>query len=182
MTPEEVTTMKLSRTDLVKACSAALLDELEQERRESQRAVRIARAAFDKEVRVTVQLEYGGFLHKCLNSCEGRSARLETKVCVELIPGEDIPAHALVIVQDGTAYDCNFRVQLSVPLTGRLLAHAEKVIAAQVHLAEVTAASTRKTDMDAKARLKLVAEALDSTPEGREALDALSRMRKALKK
>lgn len=181
MSPSDVKTMKLTRKDLVKSCAAQLLTEIEQEKLDAEAALVEAEAGLQNSARVACSTNFGFVIAEALKACGGRDKRVEYKVCSDIVPSGPLPEFVAVIVMDGTSYDNNFRLQFHVKVDGDvgLAAIAVRVAARRVLYAN--GASTRQRDLDTKAREKLIADALDSTEDGKTALFALARMRDGLK-
>lgn len=180
MEKTDVKTMKLSRTDLIKTCAASLLEEYGDELQAARVELRDARAIFALAVRQFVACRWKDLIASVCKETGGRDNRIEIRPLFEPRLGEDLPNYVSAVVLDGTDYDCNFRLQFSVPMDGPILELAGVILGDLEKVAELESRSTRVADMDAKARAKLIADALDSTSKGREALAALAAMRKAL--
>ena len=173
--------MNLTRKDLVKSCAAQLLVELEEDRVEATKATAVAKKGFNHAVEAACLKSHRLLIAGVAEGTQGRSERWSFKVCHSLSHLAKMPQFVAVIVQDGTDYDYNFRLQFSVKITGEAEVAAIHVRECMKEEAWLLARCTKVTAMDAKAREKLIGEALDSNPQGQEALAALKRMRAMLK-
>lgn len=180
MEKTEVKTMKLSRTDLIKTCAATLLDEYMDELLAAQKELGRRRSVLRTALQAFVGTRWADLLKTICEETGGRENRMEIRPLYVVRLGEDIPTYAPCVVLDGNDYDCNFRLQFNVPIGGPIRELADRILEQLAAVATLEARSTKVADMDAKARQQLIADALDSTPEGQQALSALTAMRKAL--
>lgn len=184
MSPEDVKTMKVSRTDLVKAASAAMLEELRTTITIAEAELEESRGHFRDEAAEYVKQFHGDLIAQVVKACGGRADRLEYLVVSEIILGQPLPEICLILVRDGFSYDCNFTLQFAAGMrrdNNPIKRWAVIILRKLDTVEQAKAASQKKADLDSKAREALVKAALESTPEGQKALSALAQMRKDIK-
>lgn len=182
MNTDEIKTMKISRTDLIKVCAAEMTQELTEARRAAEEAVMHARQKWCEMVERHCLVQFGHTIDTVMCGTQGHANRLVIRPLTTVFEkSSTLPDHVLVIVRDGHEHDCTFRLQLAVGMMDDMRTLAEEMRRLQSAAAQAYTAEYDNAAMSTKAREKLIKDALDSTPEGEAALAALKAMRKALK-
>lgn len=174
MNTEEIKAMKISRTDLVKTCAAEQMRELEDEDLELEVNYKRCKEKLEKALEHWVFDQHSALIKQVVEVTDGRTSNILYQT---LFIGEK---EGVVSVSDGLSYDYNFKLQFRVSHT-KVIYEFDEYKSAHSASAKVSCAIDNLSAMTTKAREDLIKEALDSTEEGKEALDALSRMRRALK-
>lgn len=172
--------MQLKRGDLVKVAMQTLRDQIAQEIKDAESAVKVSYDEFVRAQRAEVLVEQDARLSSVCSLCGTTPARLIADV--HLDPTDDVlaspPMYVSMTLRDDEPYAARVVLRMKVMARERELG---TWLAAVRRLNTAQAKSLKSKALDADARAKMVDSLLQTLPEGQATLAALAEFTKALR-